>query len=119
MAILPKNLAQTNAAAIGSPQVTPENFNTFVQWCDTAANLRTFVGQDGMTVELQGIMTADDGQGGVFRWSQTSTATDDNADVIAPNGPQGRWLRVVTPGSSGIEITDGTHDVTGATKLTI
>ena len=77
--------------------VTGDQFNTFLQGVTTATQLRGFIGQPGMTVQLQGIAVPGDGGAGQFWWNATSTAPDDNFSVIVPNATEsGAWNRLPT-----------------------
>ena len=79
----------------GGPEVSSDNLNSLVQTCDTANDLRDFIGLNNMTVELLGIASVNDGQGGTFYWNSAATAADDNLDVIVPAGVvTGAWLRL-------------------------
>lgn len=94
----------------GQAQVSGDNLNSFVQYCDTAADLRNFIGIDTMTVYLQGTTAPADGGQGNFYWSATGTAPDDNGvTVVVPNGSTtGEWVRI---GSAGVNLP--TLNVTG------
>lgn len=84
---------QTFADGVGA--VTASALNSMVQWCDTVADLRTFVGLADMTVMLLGIGSVADGGQGTFYWNATSIAADDNNNVIRPNGViLGAWVRI-------------------------
>ena len=85
---------QNNTFIQGQSQVTADNLNTFVQTVNTAADLRTFVGVPGVSVNLLGIEAINDGSGGLFLWSQSATAPDDNINVfVPPSAASGAWLR--------------------------
>jgi hypothetical protein len=63
-----------------------------------AANVPTIAGGQTLVVALQGSLLINDGNGGLFYWSGTSTATDDGgATAIKPtaltNVQPGRYLR--------------------------
>ena len=91
MTSLPAN--QTFADGVGA--VTAANLNSMVQWCDTAADLRGFVGLADMTVLLLGIASVADGGQGTFYWNATSIAADDNDNDIRPNRViLGAWIRL-------------------------
>jgi len=54
------------------------------------------------TVYLLGVSSINDGNGGLFYWDATSTATPDGIDTFQLDvGGVGRYLRVTTPGGSG------------------
>jgi hypothetical protein len=78
----------------GQSQVNADGLNTFLQTVNTASDLRTFVGLPGMSINLLGIASVGDGSGGLFFWSPSSTAPDDNLNVIVPpSAASGSWLR--------------------------
>lgn len=80
-------------AVQGQGSIGGDQFNTLVQTCDTAADLRGFIGQNNMMVALQGITAPGDGNAGLFRWNSSSTAADNNSTIIAPTGvSSGRWV---------------------------
>ena len=68
--------------------------NTVVQAGNClVANLRAFTGIGGMVVMTIGQSAPGDGNGQVYYWNATSTATDNDLTVIVPNGvTQGAWL---------------------------
>ena len=77
----------------GQGSVSGDNLNTFVQTCQTASQLRGFIGLAGMVVLLDGITAPGDGFGGLFQWVAGATAPDDNSTIIEPNGvTSGRWI---------------------------
>jgi len=83
--------------------VSADNFNTYEQTCDTFDDLRAFVGTTGMQVCARGKDAVDDGYGGEFYWSASSTGTDDDLNIITPTGQTtGRWLRLNTPYSAAV-----------------
>lgn len=87
----------------GVGALSDQHLNTYVQGSSVAATLRGFTGLSGMNVWLIGIATANDGGQGMFYWSATATAPDDNQNVIAPYGLlQGRWLRQSSAGATTI-----------------
>lgn len=50
---------------------------------------------DGIMATLAGLATTSDGNGGMYRWNTTSTATDDGFVTIkVANITTGRWLRI-------------------------
>ena len=84
------NLAVQNN---GISLLTDDYLNGLVQGTALASDLREFIGRDGMQVSVCGKTAPGDGGGGVFFWSTTSTAPDDGATAIQPNGAlTGRWL---------------------------
>jgi hypothetical protein len=79
----------------GPIAITGDNLNTMVQIATVASQLRTVTALDGMAAMLLGIATPGDGLGGFFRFVSTATASDDNLDVLVPNGSvPGAWLRL-------------------------
>lgn len=85
--------------------VTSDQFNTYVQSCNTFSDLRAFVGTTGQEVIARGRSAVNDGYGGLFYWDGSSTGTDDNLNIITPTGQtSGRWLRQ-GPYITGIEGT--------------
>ncbi len=79
----------------GQGTVSDDQLNTFVQSCDTTAQLRAFIGTVGLEVALRGINTAGDGGAGDFYWNPTATGTDDNFSFIVPEpGIPGAWIRL-------------------------
>ena len=65
---------------------------------DTFADLRLRKGTPNVHVNVLGGITISDGLGGDFYWNNTSTAPDDNENVIQATVPTGRWIKVgVTP----------------------
>ena len=87
---------QLTQYALGTAAVTADGLNTFEQTCDNFSQLRTFSGTQGMQVFARGRTSPGDQFGGVFYWVATSTATDDNLNVITPSGnaSAGRWIRI-------------------------
>lgn len=74
--------------------ISPDQFNTYVQSCNTFDDLRAFVGTTGQEVISRGRSAVNDGYGGLFYWDGSSTGTDDNLTIITPTGQTtGRWLR--------------------------
>lgn len=77
----------------GVGEVTADGLNTFIQSCNTIAQLRTFTGAVGQTIGVLGSAATGDGGGGVYYWSATSTADDNGSTVIRPTGAAiGAWL---------------------------
>lgn len=77
----------------GVNSVSGDQLNTFIQACDTIAQLRAFTGVAGQKVYVAGLAAPGDGGGGVFFWVVAGTAADDGITVIVPNGATGLWLR--------------------------
>lgn len=79
----------------GQGVVPASQLNAYCFTAYNAAVLRTVVGQTGMSCVLQGVVAPGDSNQGLFYWSGSSTAPDDNLNVIVPNGVvQGAWLRL-------------------------
>lgn len=69
--------------------------NGLVQGVLNFAQLRTFTGNNDSIAQVLGGVSENDGLQGVFYYSSTSTATDNNSTVIVPNGAIiGAWLRL-------------------------
>jgi hypothetical protein len=101
-------------------------FSSFVFGTPTATTLRVFprtVIFDGAIINVSGYTTAGDGGGGLFRWSASSTATDDGVLVFAPNGGgTGRWLRVFDGALSILAtgaVCDGSTDASARAQVGI
>lgn len=86
--------------AQGQGSVTADMLNGMLQTCDDFAQLRDLVGITGMQVFARGQVTPADGYQGSFFWVASSTATDDNIDIIRPTGGpfMGRWVRIPDAG---------------------
>ena len=113
--------APSNTAYIqGQGQVSADGLNTFVQTANTADDLRDFTGLPGISVNLLGIESVNDGSGGLFFWAAGSTAADDNLNVIAPTAASsGRWLREgVLLTTLPVEVAEVVVDGGGATPST-
>lgn len=85
--------------------VSVDNFNTYVQSCNTFDDLRAFVGTTGQEVVARGRSAVNDSFGGLFYWDGSSTGTDDDLNIITPTGQtSGRWLRQgpYFPGIDGV-----------------
>lgn len=81
----------------GGPGVSGDNFNTYEQTCDTASQLRNFIGVQGIQVFMRGQSAVNDGYQGNFWWNfSASNPTDDNGvTTIVPNGAgTGCWSRI-------------------------
>lgn len=92
----------------GLNAVSGDNLNSFEQTCDTFAQIRAIVGVSGMQIFTRGRTATADGFQGIFFWDATSTADDDNIDVIKPTGAPtaGRWIRI-SFGSSFLQAGTG------------
>lgn len=79
----------------GQGAVNADQYNTFVQGCDTFAELRAFVGIPGMQVYARGQTVPNDSFQGNFYWDVSATGPDDNDNVIIPPGAaSGGWVRL-------------------------
>lgn len=80
----------------GGGAVTGDNLNTFVQSADTMAELRAFVGIQGIQVFVRGTAAPNDGGQGFFYWNVNGTAPDDNGvTTVVPYGSgSGEWTRL-------------------------
>ena len=79
----------------GKGSVSADNLNTFEQTCDTAAQLRTFIGTIGNQVFMRGGLAIADGLQGVFYWNASGTGPDDGVNNIVPPGASsGCWTRI-------------------------
>lgn len=99
----------------GQNQVSGDQLNTFTQTATTVANLRTFVGIQGMEVNLQGFTAPNDGGQGQFYWNTISTATDDGGvTTVVPSGVTvGAWIRLGSGSSSIVnQITNSDGSLT-------
>lgn len=87
---------QLTAYADGVGTVSADGLNTFVSSCDTAAELRGFVGIQGVQVYIRGTAAPNDGGQGNFYWNASGTAPDDNgATTVVPYGSgSGEWTRL-------------------------
>ena len=82
---------------------------------DTMAGLRASTGTaNGETIQMLGYYTPGDGGGGLFRWDNTSTATDNGGTIIkATATTTGRWLLVHNESINVLQFgakADGTND---------
>jgi len=112
---------QLTQYALGTAAVNADGLNTFEQGCDNFSQMRAFTGTAGMQLFARGQTSPGDQLGGVFYWNATSTATDDNLNVIQPSGnaSAGRWIRInFTGGGSGPVGPTGPTGSTGPTGPT-
>ncbi len=85
-----------------------------------AANVPNLTGAQTLVIDVEGGVLVNDGNGGIFYWSATSTATDDGSTVIKPNAiltaNPGRYLRQANLfGSQGSFLMNITGTVTNPT----
>lgn len=60
----------------------------------TISDLRLTSGTDNVIVNVSGLVTMNDKNGGLYQWDATSTATDDGILVIKVNNvTTGRWIK--------------------------
>jgi hypothetical protein len=86
---------QLTAYVNGPIAVSGDQLNTFMQTCDTAAQMRGLIGVGGLSLSARGIASVNDGLGGNFYWNSTSAGPDDNLNTIVPYGAkQGAWVRL-------------------------
>lgn len=84
---------QNGPDAVSGPQL-----NTFMQTCDTATDMRAFIGVTGVSIYARGIAAANDGMGGAFYWNATAVGPDDDVNTIVPLGTKrGAWVRIGFP----------------------
>lgn len=81
----------------GQSEVSGDGLNTFLQTCDDLAQLREFIGTEGMQVYVRGISQAGGAGPGMFRWVEGGTAADDDVNVVTPAGASGIWQRTREP----------------------
>lgn len=95
----------------GIGQVSADNYNTFLQTCDIAAQLRGFAGVPGIEVYMRGFLTIGDGGQGIFYWNAGGTAADDGGvtTIVPSSSTAGVWTRLssvlIKPYSIQIPIT--------------
>src|SRR5215469_5051972 len=70
----------------GLGSVNADQLNTYGQTCDTFADLRGFIGIQGIQVYTRGGNSINDGLQGEFYWDAASVASDNNFSVIVPSG---------------------------------
>lgn len=72
----------------------------------TRADLKLQIGMNNTQVFLNGLLSLNDGNGGTYMWSSTSTATDDGFTVISvTNVGTGRWLRLQNSNTIKLDYT--------------
>jgi hypothetical protein len=87
---------QLTVYANGKGVVNGDQLDTFVQSCNTIADLRAFVGVVGVQVDIRGTNSVGDGGAGSFYWNATSTGPDDGQNVIVPPAASvGAWIRLL------------------------
>jgi len=86
-----------------------KQLNTLLQTFDTAASLGNTPGTAGLEVQVRGLTSLGDGNGGFFYWNPTDTRTADGVNIIQASGTTiGRWNRLflaitgITINSTGI-----------------
>jgi hypothetical protein len=83
-----------NQAIQGQGGISADNLNTYVQSCDVASQLQSFVGTQGMQVYLRGINSVNDGGQGDFYWNATGTANDGYNNFAPFGAATGCWTRL-------------------------
>lgn len=80
----------------GQSAVSADNLNTFQQTCDSYAQLRALIGIIGMQVYTRGTVDPNDGGQANWYWDITSSALDNNSNVLKPVGgaSTGRWIKL-------------------------
>lgn len=72
----------------------------------TATDIRAEIAQPSEVVQLMGVTSATDGNGGFFIWNSSSTTTDDGFTSFAVTGVSpGRWLRIPNNNTVKLAIT--------------
>ncbi len=119
-------IPQLNVAVQGQGVITADNYNTYNQTCDNAAQLRGFVGIAGIQVYIRGYVTSGDGGQGNFYWNASGTIPDDGGiTTIVPNGGNpGEWTRLDSAGGAasslnGILTNNVNIDLVGGTGMTV
>ena len=113
-----------NVYVNGQGQVSADNFNTFMQTCNIASDLRAFAGTLGVEVYMRGFSAIGDGGQGIFYWNTGSTAADDGGvtTIVPSSSTAGAWTRLNSTAAAlysvqvpltGFSITIGT----GVTQL--
>ena len=97
---------QLTIYADGVGTVSGDGLNTFTSSCDTAAELRSFVGIQGIQVFIRGTASPGDGGQGNFYWNINGTAADDNGvTTIVPSGAgSGEWTRLTKVQAAGVHL---------------
>lgn len=91
--------------------------NTF----ETFDDLRKTIGVKSGSVTVLGKDSVNDGNSGTFFWDPTSTAPDDNQNIIQRAGmTTGRWIRAIGPNSGGGtgSVSSVNAQATGALNFT-
>ncbi len=80
----------------GQGTVSADDYNTYEQTCGTFADLRAFIGAEGVQVSVRGQSAVNDGNGGVFYWNASGTGPDDIDNIVPPGAAVGCWTRLDT-----------------------
>lgn len=93
----------------GLGSVGSDNLNTFLQTCDTFAQLRGLEGVPGLMVFARGGIAIGDGLQGAFYWNASTTATDNGQSIIKPTGagPAGAWVLIPPTGTGAALASAG------------
>ena len=130
------NPASSNAAGFGpvaGVDLVANAIKSYDTFADVrAANAPVLASGQTLSIQVQGGTTVNDGLGGDFYWSASSSATDNGNTVLKPSVTTGtgRWLRLYTPpyGAVGVIASATTTDlgtylgnflqITGSTTIT-
>lgn len=85
----------------GPIAVTGDNLNSFVIGGMLRADAQNFIGVPKQTLELLGLATINDGQGGVFYWNASGTANDGTNNIQPFGVASGCWTRATVSSGSG------------------
>lgn len=87
----------------GQGIVSADNLNTYEQTCDNVADLRAFIGAQGVQVYMRGFFTPGDGGQGEFYWNASGTGPDDGGvtKIVPSNAGTGCWTRLQDSGGGG------------------
>ncbi len=95
--------------------ISPDNLNTYAQTCNSAAELRNFIGVTGVQVYMRGYISPGDGGQGNFYWNASGVAPDDGGiTTIVPTGASsGEWTRLDSINVSSIADGDLLANISG------
>lgn len=115
----------------GATSVSADNLNTYEQTCDTVAELRGFVGAEGVQVSIRGLTAPNDGGAGSFYWNASAIGPDNGVSVIVPIGSDlGAWILIVlgpfnsiynvrSYGATGNGLVDDTNAIKNAAAAAV
>lgn len=93
----------------GQGVVSADEFNSYEMTCDTAVQLRQFVGVTGIQVYIRGLAAPGDGGCGPFYWDGSSSGPDDGVNIIVPTAAAiGAWIRL-----TGVPAASAGGDLSG------